>query len=122
MTSNKIRKKIVDDYGCGKGASEIARMYGVSRKTVYNLVKLQQNSGSIRARMETVGRKPTLTAEGLDELRNLILAQPDITLEGIKEEMQLDICLSAIHRIIKGKLGFTYKKRQYMPANETGPK
>ena len=71
--------------------------------------------------METVGRKPALTTGKLDELKGLILAQPDITLEEIKEKMQLDICLSAIHRIIKGKLGFTYKKRQYMPVNETGP-
>ena len=69
--------------------------------------------------METVGRKPALTPQALEEIKNLILAQPDITLEEIKEEMQLDICLSAIHRIIKGKLGFTYKKRQYMPANAT---
>jgi transposase len=117
MTSSPIRKKIVADYAGGKGASAIAQKYGVSRKTVYNLVELQQNSGSLCARMETVGRKPALTAEGLEEMRSLILAQPDITLEEIKEEMQLDICLSAIHRIIKGKLGFTYKKRQYMPAN-----
>jgi transposase len=120
MTSNKIRKKIVTDYEQGKGASAIARKYGVSRKTVYNLVELQQNSGSLHAKMETVGRKSALTAESLDEMKRLILAQPDITLEEIKEEMRLDICVSAIHRIIKGKLGFTYKKRQYMPANETG--
>lgn len=37
MTSNKIRKEIVADYALGKGASTIARMYGVSRKTVYKL-------------------------------------------------------------------------------------
>jgi transposase len=119
MTSNKIRKAIVEDYVLGKGASAIARMYGVSRKTVYNLVELQQHEGSLQAKMETVGRKPALTPQGLEEMKNLILAQPDITLEEIKEEMQLDICLSAIHRIIKGKLGFTYKKRQYMPVNVT---
>jgi transposase len=110
MTKNKTREKIVGDYARGKGASEIARLYGVSRKTVYNLVELQQNSGSLQARMETVGRKPALTTKGLEEMKSLILAQPDITLEEIKEEMQLDICVSAIHRIIKGKLGFTYKK------------
>ncbi len=122
MTSNKIRKEIVADYALGKGASAIARMYGVSRKTVYSLVELQQHAGSLRAKMETVGRKPALTPQGLEEMKNLILAQPDITLEEIKEEMQLDICLSAIHRIIKGKLGFTYKKRQYTPVNVTQKK
>lgn len=121
MTSNKVRAKIVDEYTAGKSASSICQKYGVSIKTVYNLVNLQQSSGTLDANMQNVGRKPALNQVALEQLKKLILSRPDITLEEIKEEMGLDICLSAIHRIIKGKLGFTYKKRQYTPANETGP-
>ena len=121
MTSNKVRAKIVDEYTAGKSASSICQKYGVSRKTVYNLVNLQQSSGTLDANMQNVGRNPALNQMALGQLKELILSRPDITLEEIKEEMGLDICLSAIHRIIKGKLGFTYKKRQYLPANETGP-
>lgn len=121
MTSNMVRAKIVDEYTAGKSASSICQKYGVSRKTVYNLVNLQQSSGTLDANMQNVGRKPALNQVALEQLKKLILSRPDITLEEIKEEMGLDICLSAIHRIIKGKLGFTYKKRQYTPANETGP-
>jgi transposase len=119
MTSKKIRAKIVVDYTAGKGASNISKEYGVSRKTVYNLVNLQRSSGNLDTKMQNVGRKPALDCTALEQLKELILSRPDITLGEIKEDMGLDICLSAIHRIIKGKLGFTYKKRQYMPANET---
>jgi transposase len=53
-------------------------------------------------------------------MRKIILERADITLEEIKEEVQVDTCLSAIHRITHNKLGFTYK-RQYTPPNETNP-
>lgn len=121
MTSNKVRVKIVNEYISGKSASSICQKYGISRKTVYNLVKLQQSSGTLDAKMQNVGRKPALNEVALEQLKKLILSRPDITLEEIKEEMGLNICLSAIHRIIKGKLGFTYKKRRYMPVNEISP-
>lgn len=73
------------------------------------------------ANTDKCGRPAALNGNELEQMRQLILDNPDITLEEIKEEMQLDICVSAIHRIIKGKLGFTYKKRQYTPASEIDP-
>ncbi len=48
----------------------------------------------------------------------LIEARCDITLEEIKEEMELSISLSALSRIIRKKLGFTYKKTVHASERE----
>jgi transposase len=120
MVDVSVRKLIIQAHADGMGATEIARVYRVTRKTVYNLVEHEKRSGQLAADMSSVGRKPALDETGLGKMRQLILENPDMTLEEIKESMGLDICLSAIHRIIRNKLGFTYKKRQYTPANETG--
>ena len=119
MVDISVRKLIVQSYADGMSATEIARVYRVARKTVYNLVAHEKRSGKLEADMGKVGRKAALDESGLEQMRELILGVPDITLEGIKDSMGLDICLSAIHRIIHKKLGFTYKKRQYMPANKS---
>ena len=50
-------------------------------------------------------------------MEQLIDAQPDITLQEIKDQMDLQISIPAISKIISGKLHYRYKKRRYMPAN-----
>ena len=46
----------------------------------------------------------------LEKMKNLIEGRPDITREAIKTAMGLNVCLSAISRMIRNKRGFTYKK------------
>ncbi|MEM1484912.1 hypothetical protein V6615_08515 [Oscillospiraceae bacterium PP1C4] len=52
-------------------------------------------------------------------LDQLVIEQSDITLQEIKEEMELQISVPAISNIIRNKLHYRYKKRRYMPVNET---
>jgi|GEM_PF-3818453 len=52
-------------------------------------------------------------------MEHLIIAQPDITLQEIKDQMDLQISIPAISKIISGKLHYRYKKRRYMPVNAT---
>ena len=54
-------------------------------------------------------------------MRALILSKPDITLEEIKEEMKLEIGITAISTIVRNKLGFRFKKRQYTLQSESEP-
>ncbi len=49
----------------------------------------------------------------------LISAQSDITLQEIKDQMNLQISIPAISKIVRGKLHYRYKKRRYMQANAT---
>ena len=119
MISMEKRELIMLARNDGMSVEEIVRVYRVGRSTVYELFQLVRDTGSITPRPHTRGRKPSLNNEGLAALKALIEARRDITLEEIKEEMELSISLSALSRIIRKKLGFTYKKRQYTQANET---
>jgi predicted transcriptional regulator len=51
-----------------------------------------------------------LDEEGMECMKRLIEEQPGITLKKIKEAMNLSICVSAISRKMKHKLGFNNKK------------
>ena len=119
MTSVEVRELISNAHNEGMPVSDMVKAYRVSKSTIYKLLAQEKNEGAMKAHTDHCGRPPAVNPEGLEQMTNLILMRPDITLEEIKEELQLSICVSAIHRIIRNKLGFLYKKRQYMPANET---
>jgi transposase len=59
---------------------------------------------------QNCGRPPALTDAELAEMKKIVEGQNDITLEELKEKMHLSICISAISRILRFKLGFNYKK------------
>lgn len=120
MLQIEVRKKIIEARKNGLKIAEISRAYATSESSVNRLLRQERETGSIVPLTHRRGRKATLDTDGLEALRALILSRPDITLEEIKSEMNLPIGISAISMIITGKLGFRYKKRRYMPANETG--
>lgn len=120
MTSIEKREMIIQAKADGMKIEEIVKVYHVGRSTVYDLLKLEKETGSIQPRPHEYGRKPSLNQEKLAELRQLLDARCDITLWEIIEEMELEICISALSRIIRKKLNYHLKKRQYMPANESG--
>ena len=65
------------------------------------------------------GRKAILGESDLAAIDQLIEEQGDITLEEVKETLELGVCISTISWTIHNKLGYRYKKRQYMPVNES---
>jgi transposase len=119
MINIEVRKLIVAAHKNGMGKQEIMRTFQVKRTAVYNLFKLVEETGSIEPRPHARGRKPALDSENMECLEQLIIAQPDITLQEIKEKMNLRISIPAISKIIRNKLHYQYKKRQYMPVSET---
>jgi len=119
MTSTEIRGLISKAHIENMPVSEMVKAYQVSKSTIYKLIFQEKTEGEMKSHTKNCGRPPAVNAEGLEQMKNLILMRPDITLEEIKDELGLTICLSAIHRIIHNKLGFSYKKRRYMQANET---
>jgi transposase len=117
MTSAEVRELISRARHDGMPVHEMVKAYRVSKSTIYKLLAQEKDEGKMQIHTDRCGRPPAITENGFERMKRLI--QEDITLEEIKETMHLTICLSAIHRIIRNKLGFTYKKRQYTPANAT---
>lgn len=118
MIHMEVRKKIVAARKSGLKIKEISRAYNVSETAVLRLLKRERETGDITPRTHLRGRKPTVDASGKEAMRALILSKPDITLEEIKEEMNLEIGITAISAIVRNKLGFRFKKRRYMLPNE----
>lgn len=113
MISMEKRELITRARADGMKIAEIARVYRVCESTVYKLFQLVRETGSIKPRPHAYGRKPALDEAQMRRLGALIEERRDITLEEIKEKMELSISLSALSRIIRNKLGYRYKKRQY---------
>lgn len=120
MLSQEVRKMILEARGRGITVAEICRVYGVKERAVYKLQQLVRETGSYEPRLSTRGRKATLDDEGLKSIDKLIQSRPDITLQEIKEVGCLPLSISQIDRIVRLKLGYTYKKRWSMQVNRNG--
>jgi transposase len=119
MISVEIRKLIVAARKDGMQIKEIEKAYHVKKSSIYNFLNLVQETGDVIPRTCNCGRKPALDEDGLKHLENLLQEQPDITLEEIKEKLDLPIGITAISTIITRKLHYRFKKRRYMPVNVT---
>lgn len=120
MIPMEIRKIIVADYDDGMKVASISRAVRVSTSAVYRLLGKRRKTGSIKPSYENSGRQSEVTPEKLAKMEALIAENPDITLAEIKEAMHLSIQKSEISNLLRNKLELRYKKRWYMPANETG--
>jgi transposase len=119
MISIEVRKLIVAARKDGMQIKEIEKAYHVKKSSIYNFLDLVQETGDVIPRTCNCGRKPTLDEDGLKRLESLLQEQPDITLEEIKEKLDLPIGITAISTIITQKLHYRFKKRQCMPVNVT---
>lgn len=87
MLSTKVRELMVKAYEKSHNSTEVARNFSVSSTTVYEHVKQMRETGSVAVRTSERGRKPTLTQKNLDDTKNVIIQQPDITIHEIKEKL-----------------------------------
>ena len=117
MLHLEVRKKIITASQKGITVKELCRAYDAGKTAVYNLLKQERETGDITPKTHLRGRKPSLTEEDLKAIENLLIQQKDITVWEIKEKLNLALCESSIRKIIRNKLGYRYKKRQYMPVN-----
>lgn len=112
MVSKRCQKR-------GNTVADICRILNLKPRAVHRLIKQERETGDITPKTHLRGRKPVLTSEQLESLKQLILSDPDITLAEMKDTLGLPLSISAISRIVNDKLDFRYKKKHYMPANNT---
>jgi transposase len=109
--SMDIRKRIVQSWENGNTFAQIAREKNVAERTIYKIIARYKETGNYAPRPLNNGRKPCLSDELQKQIESRIIAQPDITLDEIIEAFKLDICRSALSKIVRFKLGFRYKKK-----------
>jgi transposase len=116
-----LRQRILSSYDQKEGTrEEMARRYKVSLGMVKKLLQMRRRSGDIGARYHLCGRKPGKVAAQRQTFRQLLSRKPDMTLEELRKATALNCTLPAIHYVLE-KMGLTYKKRHFAPANKTGP-
>lgn len=119
MYGKELREKIMDARERGITVAEIAKVSGVSERTIYRYTELYRETGGVSARKRKAhGPKPIVDGEGLRKIESLLLEKPDITMKELRDELQIPLSTSHLSRIVHTKLGYTFKKRWYMPANK----
>ena len=109
--SKDLRERIIKKYEKGISPLQIQTELEIkSLSTVCGIIKLYNETGSIAPRPLNNGRPPKMTAQNKEDLKNAVLKQPDITLEELKEELNLPISISRICRILNNDLKLPYKK------------
>jgi len=113
---NKLREAIVEHKMNGKKEEEIAKWLCISKSSVTKTWALFKRENSVEPRPHNRGRKPAFGQEVMDKIIAKIKEQPDVTLEELIEEFNLNISISALCRKLQ-KLDLNFKKRHYSRKN-----
>ena len=115
--SDDLRKRIIDGKLRGDTEDKIASEKEVNKSTVTKLWSKYRSTGSYAPRLTLRGRKPRLSDDQLEQVRQTIVDRPDITLQELIDDFSLPVCVSALSRTVRFKLGFRFKKKRYIPLN-----
>ena len=118
MLSQEQRETIIAARGRGNTVATISKVIGVSERSIYKLLRQVRETGNCKARLSTRGRKPKLDAAGLEALDRLIQSEPDITLCEMQVRIGVGLSIAQLDRIVREKLGYSFKKRWSTPVNE----
>jgi len=105
-----LRKRIIDAKLRGDTETKIPLDKAVSKSTVTKLWALYRETGSYSPRPNPCGRKPVLSLEQLEQIRQTIAERPDITLAELKEQLSLPVSIASLSESVRFKLGLRYKK------------
>lgn len=95
-----LRERVVADYDEGMRAVELIRRYRVSERWVYKLLKQRRETGGLEPLKGKAGRKPKL--EGYrQELEALVGKRPDATLEELRRELPIPVCVTTVWKALK---------------------
>lgn len=121
-----LRERIVAARGRGQGAAELARLFGVSKRSVERYWRQWRQTGAVTPKRRGGYRRSRLAGHD-GRLRAWLAAEPGLTLgelQGrVRRRLRLRLGTSALwHRL--ERLGLTYKKnaarRRAGPARRAG--
>ena len=114
-----LRERIV--IACDRGDAtqqQVAERFEVSLGMVKKLLKQRRRTGDLTVRYHACGPKPKIQPSHRMQLRALLVKKPDLTLKQLRDAIDVDCTIQAIHYVL-ADMGLTYKKRPSEPANKT---
>ena len=109
MLHNEARKLLVEGYEATHNAKEIARVFHVSKYTVYHFEEQKRKTGSVDLQMWQRGRKALLNSEEKARIAKCITKNPTISLEDLRTQLGLKVSIPTMSRVVRA-LGFCVKK------------
>lgn len=84
------------------GAKEAGECFGVNTSTVCRLEKRMRETGSVESRVSQRGRKSALSQTDLQNIDQMIRAQPDIMIQEIRKRLKLPASDETVRRAAAG--------------------
>jgi len=109
-TSQEKREQIVAAKMRGEKTETIIQWLGVSKSTIDKIWRKQRETGSCASKPYT-GRKPKITEEQAEKVRQEVDAINDITLDELISKFSLPVSKSRLCQLLKS-WGYSYKKRR----------
>jgi transposase len=114
-----LRERVVMAVDAGEGTQEeIARRFRVSARWIRKLLARRAATGSIAPEPNGGGRKPLIQGEAAEALRAAVRADPDATLEELRQATGFTGCLMTLWRAIE-RLTITRKKSRCGPGSNS---
>ena len=104
--SDDLRKRIIYAKLRGDTEAQIASEKEVNKSTVTKLWSKYRSTGSYSPRLTLRGRKSRLSDHQLEQVRQTIVDRSEITLQELIDEFALPVCVPALSRTVRFKLGF----------------
>lgn len=111
-----VRKRIIELYQQNKSTKQIAELFGICRSGTRRMKQTLRERGTLEPLPRNPGRKPKLTLELAQQIREYVAADPDCTREELKTALGLTVSLQSISKWLK-KLGLVLKKSPSAPAS-----
>ena len=109
-----VRKRILELYAQNKKTGEIAELFGICPSGTRRVKQHQRERGTFQPLPRNPGRKPKLTTELSQQIRDYLVARPDATRAEIKADLGLSVSLQSISDWLR-KWGLVLKKSRSMP-------
>lgn len=121
--SMDLRTRIVAACDAGDSPADVAQTFSVTTRTVYKLLAVRRETGSLQPRSGQRGPKPKLQ-EHRDAILQAIRKAPGTTLEELRTQLKLPGCLATLWVALR-RWGITLKKsragRRTAPARRPDP-
>jgi transposase len=122
--SKDLRLRVLDAVERGMAREEASELFGVSLSTIKRWVKRRRQGEDLEPKRSTGRRRRILSsAEERRALWEQLENNDEATLERHcelwEERGGVRVSLATMSRAIRQKLGWTYKKRRWVPPNET---
>jgi transposase len=103
-----LRQRVLADYQAGLSFAQLGRKYTTSAEWVRQFIRRYQATGELAPRPPRI-KKPPFHRRHEAQLRAAVAEQPDLTLEGLRAKLGLDVSIGTLWNALRA-LKISFKK------------